>query len=58
MTVESEVRKMIRSVAASIKRAVAEPARPARQPARPQLESRNGYGTRSTGERSLEGSES
>jgi hypothetical protein len=50
MSTESEVRRLIRSVAASIKRGLAPPDHTVGQHARPKLESRNGYGSRGTGE--------
>jgi hypothetical protein len=49
MSTENDVRRMIRSVAASIKRVLGNPDRPTEQHARPKLETRNGYGSRTTG---------
>jgi ribosomal protein L19E len=46
MSTENDVRKIIQSVVASIKRALGASDRSTGQHARPKLESRNGYGSR------------
>ena len=47
MTMENDVRRIIRTVTASVQRALGGLGRPAEQPyARPKLEGRNGYGSR------------
>jgi hypothetical protein len=52
MTTENDVRRIIRTVAASVRRTFAGTGRPAeQQPARPKLEGRNGYGSPSASER-------
>ena len=52
MTIENDVRRIIRTVASSVERALAGLARPAEQQhARPKLERRNGYGSPRASER-------
>lgn len=52
MTTESDVRRLIRTAAASVQRALAGLSRPAEQQhARPKLEGRKGYGSPDAGER-------
>ena len=55
MTTENDGRRIFRSVAASIKRALGEPDRLTGRHARPKLESRNGYGSPSTGDLAFSG---
>jgi hypothetical protein len=51
MTMENDVRRIIRTVTASIQRALGGLGRPPEQPhARPKLEGRNGYGSPAAGE--------
>jgi hypothetical protein len=52
MTAENDVQRIIRTVAASVQRALAGLGRPAEQQhARPKLEGRNGYGSPSASDR-------
>jgi hypothetical protein len=51
MTTENNIRRLIRTVAASVQRALAGLGRPAEQQhARPKLEGRKGYGSPDAGE--------
>jgi hypothetical protein len=53
MTTENEFQRIIRTVAASVQRALAGPGRPTEgQHTMPKLESRNGYGSPKAGDRS------
>ena len=52
MSIEDDVRRVIRTMTASVQRALGKLGRSAdTQRARPKLESRNGYGSPSVGER-------